>query len=172
MKTDTPSHDPTGANEVVVQPKEKSDGSDSDAPGVDVVQEEEEQNPPPAAKKFTFPSSLAWIPQNMTWSKLKVVIRCSLTAWVSVVLMIIRPVSRPLGQVSINAPLSSSDEGSRSSIRLASSLFSVINIFASTRSSSNARYCSGSFLSPPQGPFISVLERELYMVFFTTVSWA
>ena len=30
----------------------------------------------------------------------------------------------------------------------------------------------GSFLSPPQGAFISVLERELYTVFFVTATWA
>lgn len=111
MKTDLASDDPSGGGEIVAEQKEKSDGSASDAAGGGVIQEKEIQNPPQAERKFTVPPSLAWIPQNTTWSKLKPVIRCSLTAWVSVVLMILGPVSRPLGQVSTNASLAGSGEG-------------------------------------------------------------
>lgn len=111
METGPSPPDPSGSDEIVVEPKEKSDSSTSDAAGGDTVQEKEKQEPPPAGGKFTVPSGLAWIPQNATWSKLKPVIRCSLTAWVALVLMIIRPVSRSLGQVSINIPLAPSDQG-------------------------------------------------------------
>lgn len=106
MNADPPSNDPSGGEHVVVEPKEKSDGSTSDAPGADVVQEKEKQNPPPAKRKSAVPPSLAWIPQNTSWSKFKPVIRCSLAAWASVLLMIIRPVSRRLGQVGITVSLS------------------------------------------------------------------
>lgn len=112
MKTDDPSsYEPSGGDEIVAEPKEKSEGSTSDAAGGDADQDREKENPPPPRKKFTVPSALAWIPQSMTWSKLKPVIRCSLTAWVSLVLMIIGPVSRPLGQVNISVSLVRSDEG-------------------------------------------------------------
>lgn len=111
MKTDAPFPDPPGDEEIAVEPKEKSDASTSDAPVGDVVQENEGQNPPRAQRKFAVPSGLAWIPPNATWSKLKPVIRCSLTAWVSVILMIIRPVSRRLGQVNSNIALARSERG-------------------------------------------------------------
>lgn len=111
MRTDASPHDPPGREDIVVEPKEKSDGGTSDAAGGDVIQEEEERNTQPAARKFTVPKSLAWIPQNMSWSKLKPVIRCSLAAWVAAVLMIIGPVSRSLGQVGINISLLRFDEG-------------------------------------------------------------
>ena len=105
MKTD----DPPGGSDVVIEPKEKQEGDGPDAAGAsslssDATQEKEKQTPPPQERKFTIPQSLAWIPQNLTWSKLKPVIRCSLAAWVSLVLMIIGPVARSLGQVSIKNP--------------------------------------------------------------------
>ena len=83
-KPGRPDTDPTG-----------TDSSDSEP----VVQEKAQENAPPK-KSFTLPSSLAWIPANSSWSKLKPVIRCSLAAWVSLVLMVISAVSRPLGQAS------------------------------------------------------------------------
>jgi hypothetical protein len=83
-KPGRPGTDPTG-----------TDSSDSEP----VVQEKAQENAPPK-KSFTLPSSLAWIPANSSWSKLKPVIRCSLAAWVSLVLMVISAVSRPLGQAS------------------------------------------------------------------------
>lgn len=50
-------------------------------------------------KLFTLPSSLAWIPPNLTWPKWKIVLRCAIAAWVSVVLMVIDPVLKTMGQV-------------------------------------------------------------------------
>jgi hypothetical protein len=50
--------------------------------------------------KLTFPSSLQWIPKNLTWSKMKPVIRCSLVAWISLLFMIIPKTAKMLGQVS------------------------------------------------------------------------
>ena len=112
MKTD----DPPREDDIVVEPKEKSEGDGPDAAGVsssssDATQEKGERNQPVPETKFTVPPSLAWIPPNLTWSKLKPVIRCSLTAWVSVVLMIVGPVSRKVGQVSTNMPPTRSDGG-------------------------------------------------------------
>jgi hypothetical protein len=105
MKAD----DAPGDDKIIVEPKEKSEDSSPDAAGADSsssdsAQEKGKQNPPQTERKFTVPPGLAWIPQNLTWSKLKPVIRCSLVAWVSVVLMIIGPVSRSLGQVSVYVP--------------------------------------------------------------------
>ena len=65
----------------------------------DAVQEEKEEIPPPE-RKFTLPSSLAWIPANCTWSRFKPLIRCSLMAWVSILLSILGDVAHPLGQAS------------------------------------------------------------------------
>ena len=116
MKIDPSSYDPPGGDEIAVEPKEKSESGDPDAARAsssssDDTHEKEAQNPPAAKRKFTVPPVLAWIPANLTWSKLKPVIRCSLTAWVSVVLMITRPVSRSLGQVSSSTHLARSDAG-------------------------------------------------------------
>ena len=49
--------------------------------------------------KSKLPSNFLWIPANWTWSKLKPVIRCALAGWVSVLLMVIQPVLRTMGQV-------------------------------------------------------------------------
>lgn len=48
--------------------------------------------------KSKLPSNFLWIPANWTWSKLKPVIRCALAGWVSVLLMVIQPVLRTMGQ--------------------------------------------------------------------------
>ena len=106
MKTDPPSYEPPGGDETI-EPKEKPDGRSVEPTGAsssssDAIQEKEKENPPPPVPKLTLPPIIAWIPANFTWPKLKPVIRCALTAWVSVVLMIIGPVSRSLGQVSTN----------------------------------------------------------------------
>lgn len=50
-------------------------------------------------KLFTLPSALAWIPPNLTWPKWKIVLRCAIASWVSVVLMVIDPVLKTMGQV-------------------------------------------------------------------------
>ncbi|KDR73069.1 hypothetical protein GALMADRAFT_270443 [Galerina marginata CBS 339.88] len=45
-----------------------------------------------------FARQFAWVPQNFEWSKIKLVVRCALAAWVSVVLFIIPKVERVMGQ--------------------------------------------------------------------------
>ena len=108
MKTDSPSYDPHGGDaETIIEPKEKLESKNTNPASAtpsssDAIQERGKEDPPPPEKKFTLPPSLAWIPANFTWSQLKAVIRCSLTAWVSLVFTIIRPISRSLGQVSAN----------------------------------------------------------------------
>ncbi|EIN13098.1 hypothetical protein PUNSTDRAFT_139763 [Punctularia strigosozonata HHB-11173 SS5] len=49
---------------------------------------------------FTVPKQLRWIPANATWSKLKPAIRSALAAWLSLVLLLIRPVQQSMGQAS------------------------------------------------------------------------
>jgi hypothetical protein len=51
------------------------------------------------ARKFAIPKSLAWIPANANWSKMKPVIRSALSAWLSLVLLLIGPVQQTMGQV-------------------------------------------------------------------------
>ena len=107
MRTDPASYDPHGGDETIIETKEKpesqsADPADASPSSSDAIQEKGKENPPPPGKKLTLPSSLAWIPANFTWSQMKIVIRCSLTAWVSLVFSIVRPISRPLGQVSAN----------------------------------------------------------------------
>ena len=46
------------------------------------------------------PVDLSWIPPNLTWSKIKPVIRCAVVCWVSALLMIIGPTARLMGSVS------------------------------------------------------------------------
>lgn len=46
------------------------------------------------------PFNFGWIPANFTWSKIKPVIRCALTAWVSIIFVVISKTERVLGQVS------------------------------------------------------------------------
>ncbi|KZT24411.1 hypothetical protein NEOLEDRAFT_1207860 [Neolentinus lepideus HHB14362 ss-1] len=84
---------------------------------------------------LTLPPNLKWIPNNWTSSKLKPVIRSALTAWISVLLLIIPRTERMMGQAS----------------------FLVV---------------IAGFLSPPNDPFIAVLERELILVLFVTLAWA
>lgn len=110
MKTDKPHED----DEIIVEGKEKPESQSADPVGAnssssDVIQEKGKEIPPPPERKFTLPSSLAWIPANLTWSRLKPVIRCSLTAWVCVVFLVVRPLSRSLGQVGPNHPFAHSE---------------------------------------------------------------
>ena len=46
------------------------------------------------------PIDLAWIPANWTWSKMKVLIRCALVAWISLLFFIVKRLEILLGQVS------------------------------------------------------------------------
>ncbi|GBE78787.1 hypothetical protein SCP_0116800 [Sparassis crispa] len=46
------------------------------------------------------PFDFKWIPNNFTWSKLKIVIRCAIMAWVSLMFMIIPRLAKLLGQAS------------------------------------------------------------------------
>jgi hypothetical protein len=49
---------------------------------------------------FVLPPSMHWIPANFNWSKLKPVIRSAVTAWISLLFVIINPTLRVVGQVS------------------------------------------------------------------------
>ena len=42
-------------------------------------------------------SNYSWIPQNFTWTKLKPVIRCALTGWVSIIIFVIPKVEIMMG---------------------------------------------------------------------------
>lgn len=46
------------------------------------------------------PVDLTWIPNNWTWSKMKVLIRCALVAWISLFFFIVKRLEIMLGQVS------------------------------------------------------------------------
>lgn len=97
MEADPPPREPRVSEEKLESKGVDPTGASSSSS--DAVQEKKEETLPPG-RKFTVPSSLAWIPANCTWSHLKPVIRCSLMAWVSILLSILGAVARPLGQVS------------------------------------------------------------------------
>ena len=71
----------------------------------DFVKQESSKVPKESAEKkswrnrFTLPSSLAWIPPSWTWPKWKIVLRCAVAGWASLVLMVINPILRTMGQV-------------------------------------------------------------------------
>ncbi|KAF9261178.1 hypothetical protein L218DRAFT_981064 [Marasmius fiardii PR-910] len=44
------------------------------------------------------PASLQWIPDNWTWSKIKIALRCAVAAWLAMVLFVIPPVELYMGQ--------------------------------------------------------------------------
>lgn len=96
METDPPPREPRASDEKL--DSKGGDPAGASSSSSDAVQEKKEENPPPK-RKFTLPSSLAWIPANFTWSRMKPLIRCSLMAWVSILLSILGEVARPLGQV-------------------------------------------------------------------------
>jgi hypothetical protein len=49
--------------------------------------------------KFELPSCLRWIPDNWTLLKCMTAIRCAVSEWVSLLLLIINPSTRAMGQV-------------------------------------------------------------------------
>lgn len=104
MKTDQPPPDQRVGDEITELDEKKEahspDPAGASSSGSDAVQEKREETPPPG-RKFTLPSSLAWIPANSTWSHLKPVIRCALMAWVSIMFTILNEVAHPLGQVGV-----------------------------------------------------------------------
>ncbi|KAL1742869.1 hypothetical protein HDZ31DRAFT_42289 [Schizophyllum fasciatum] len=53
------------------------------------------------------PKPLQWIPQRFTWSNIKPVIRCAISAWICLVLYVIHPVANTMGQASFIVLISS-----------------------------------------------------------------
>lgn len=87
--------DATGNTKSDNQQKEEPSSSSSDRDTDGGADNEEAKN------LFKLPSSLQWVPANFTWSKVKPVIRCAISAWVSLLLVIIPQTSKFLGQVSM-----------------------------------------------------------------------
>ncbi|KAJ7219546.1 hypothetical protein GGX14DRAFT_533276 [Mycena pura] len=98
-----------------------------------------------SSQSLQWPSSLQWVPANYTWAKLKPAIRCSVAAWISVVVFLIPKAEVFLGQAS----------------------FLILIIVKSEF----AVYLA-AFMTPPNDPFMSVLERELTILLFVTTTWA
>ncbi|KAJ7444827.1 hypothetical protein FB451DRAFT_1433746 [Mycena latifolia] len=89
----------------------------------------EPEKPSPSEK------NLQWVPDNLTWAKIKPTIRSAIAAWLSTVLFLIPKVELFMGQASFLIMIT-------------------------------------SFMSPPNDPFMSVLEREGTILFFVTTAWA
>jgi hypothetical protein len=103
--------------------------------------------------RWKWPTSLEWIPKNWTASKWKPVIRSALSAWVAVVLFIIGPIQQAMGQVDM-------------------CMNSRCFIYSFILYKASFIILVASFLSPPSDPFIAVLEREFFILFFVTIAWA
>ena len=72
----------------------------SEPPGEKVAKDDDKPNPKKRSlPEVKLPQSLQWIPSNWTWSKLKPVIRSALSQWISLVLVVINPSLRAMGQV-------------------------------------------------------------------------
>lgn len=56
---------------------------------------------------FELPNCLRWIPDNWTMSKWTTAIRCAVSEWASLLLLIINPSARAMGQVRSYAASSS-----------------------------------------------------------------
>ncbi|KAJ3862063.1 hypothetical protein EV359DRAFT_45947 [Lentinula novae-zelandiae] len=50
--------------------------------------------------KWQWPSSLAWVPANWSWMKIRLALRCAIAAWISSVLFVIPAVQVWIGQAS------------------------------------------------------------------------
>ncbi|KAL7418186.1 hypothetical protein BDY24DRAFT_437656 [Mrakia frigida] len=77
---------------------------------------------------------LDWIPGKLNWTSLKPVIRCALAGWIAMLLLLIGPSQRTLGQASF---------------------FTLVI----------------AFITPPDKPFVQVLEVHFYSLIFVAASW-
>jgi len=76
------------------------DPSASAKPDMDPGTSGTDQKPSKPPSTFQLPDQLKWIPANWSWPKLKPVLRSALSAWICVLLIVINPSMRLLGQVS------------------------------------------------------------------------
>lgn len=143
------------------------------------------------------PIDLNWIPNNWSWSKIKPVIRCALTAWVSVLFFVIPKLEVMLGQVCLYCLLPwhhpvrmLSFPDYRIGIRSQCSPSVLLNsadadsvgqlphfsrCVAQLLSHISALMWDEStvgFLQPPSAPFIAVLEQEIILLLCVTAGWA
>lgn len=73
------------------------------SPDTDSNEKQEVEKPKPSLGEIILdksPVNLRWIPDSLTWSKIKPAIRCAVVGWVSVVFFIIPQLEEMLGQVS------------------------------------------------------------------------
>ncbi|KAF8642481.1 hypothetical protein AX16_009482 [Volvariella volvacea WC 439] len=84
-----------------VKEKEK-ESAPATPPDADEQEKEEEKEKEELWKRCArgVVQSVAWIPENWTWSNIKPVIRCAVAAWTSTVLFLIPAVERLMGQAS------------------------------------------------------------------------
>jgi hypothetical protein len=104
------------------------------------------------SKKLEWPAALKWIPANLSWPHARDVFRCTLTGWVSILFLIIGPVQRLMGVVSLDC------------LR-----HILVNLM---RAQASFLILVSAFLSPPAEPFIVVLEREMLILLFAALAWA
>ncbi|KAG5644456.1 hypothetical protein DXG03_008355 [Asterophora parasitica] len=102
--------------------------------------------------KREVPKSLQWVPENYTYVKMKPVIRCAVAAWIALILFLIPPVQRFFGQASFLILIGAMLEANSRQV--------------------GSFFFTASVLSPPNDPFVSVLEREVLILLFATTSWA
>ncbi len=120
--------------------------------------------------KFVLPMCLGWIPDNWTSSKWMSAIRCAVAEWASLLLLIINPSARAMGQVRSYAA-SSSFSFFMSQQRLRFWFWSVRRLRVIKWDVFLVFLLTAGMLSPPSDPFAINAERETIILLSVLVAW-
>lgn len=114
---------------------------------------------------------MQWIPANFTWQKFHAVIRGTIVAFVSVLLLVIFKVEVAVGNVSIRRS-DISLPVSYLTVRPASSFSSVCPLCNDVIFLRSKIVMVAAVLDPPIGSFIEVVEREVILIIAVCLGWA
>jgi hypothetical protein len=118
---------------------------------------------------FELPNCLRWIPDNWTLEKWMTAIRCAVSEWASLLLLIINPSARAMGQVRSCTTSSSFylwlSKGCIFGFgRYVDLTLSKLNVFL-------VFLFPAGMLSPPSDPFVTNAERETIILLSVLVAW-
>lgn len=101
---------------------------------------------------FELPDCLRWIPDNWNLSKWKPAIRCAVAEWISLVLLVVKPSTRAMGNAAFLVLVGTSPTSQPEGIFVDFSL-------------------SAGMLSPPGDPFVTNTEREIIVLLSVLMAW-